>query len=192
MMSNWKIAVSASALLLLAGCEDRGGADRRAGGTGSSAEAAGQRASGPQATAQGATTATGQVVSAKSDELVLKQQGQDKELKLKVGPQTQVLIDGKQSTIDNLREGAQVRASYDASQGEPRATRIEALGGAGGGAGDRPGGSAGTTGGLGGSSSATPGQTGGPGGESSTSASQPGAPTGTERGSGSGTQPGSR
>jgi hypothetical protein len=171
--------MGAAALLLAAACEDRGGADRRAAGTGSSAARTEPGAPGAQAGAQ--STVTGQVVSAKKDELVLKQAGQDKDLKLKVDEKTQVMIDGRQSTIDNVREGTQVRASYDASQ---KATRIEAMGGAaGGGQADRPGGSAGTTGGLGGSSSSTPGQTGGPGGGSSTSAGQP--PAGSSGSSGS-------
>lgn len=171
MRVSWRIvSMGAAAVLLAAACEDRGGADRRAAGTGSSAARTEPGAPGAQAGAQ--STVTGQVVSAKKDELVLKQAGQDKDLKLKVDEKTQVMIDGQQSSIENVREGTQVRASYDASQ---KATRIEAMGGAGGAAGqaDRPGGSAGTTGGLGGSSSSTPGQTGGPGGGSSTSAGQP-------------------
>jgi hypothetical protein len=173
------VAGTSAVWLAALGCQERGGGEQRAGGTGGSA-------SGAQASRQGGATATGQVVSAKEDELVLRQQGDPKELKLKVDSSTRVLIDGKQASVKELREGTQVRASFDAGQGEPKATRIEAIGGGaatGGGTGSsdpgsRPGGSAGTTGGLGGSSSATPGQSGGPGGESSTSASEPGAPRG--------------
>jgi hypothetical protein len=169
------LVVSASALLAMAGCTDRGDTERQGErrAEGQAAQPAGQEAS-----AQSAATITGEVVSAKKDEIVLKEQGKDDELKLKVDDSTQVLIDGREATIDNLREGAQVRASFDSAQGDRRATRIEALGGAGGTAADQPGGSAGTTGGLGGASSRTPGQMGGPGGESATSAGDPGAPRG--------------
>jgi hypothetical protein len=38
----------------------------------------------------------------------------DEELKLKVENTTQVPIDGRQSSIDNLREGAQVRGKSEA------------------------------------------------------------------------------
>jgi hypothetical protein len=159
--------------LSAAGCEDRGGGDRRAAGQPGPTGKAGE-----QATAS-AGSATGQVVSAKKDQVVVKQQGKDQELKLKVDPSTQVLIDGKQSSADQLREGTQVRVSYDGSQ---KATRIEVTGGAASAGGDpanRPGGSAGTTGGLGGSSSSTPGQTGGPGGNTATPPADPGAPRGS-------------
>jgi hypothetical protein len=186
------VMVGVSALWLTAtGCEDRTSERRTAAGPtgqgGSGAEKQGQ-----QASAQQGSTTAGQLVRASKDEVVLKPQGDPKELKLKVDSSTQVLIDGRQASASDLREGSQVRASFDASKGEPRATRIEASGGAAGTTrepGERPGGSAGTTGGLGGSSSATPGQSGGPGGGSSTSASEPGAPRG-QSAEGGGTQSG--
>jgi Cu/Ag efflux protein CusF len=165
--------VSTSALLIaVAGCQDRPTTERRAEGQGP--QAAGRQA----ANVQGAGTVSGEVVSAKGDEIVLKEQGRDEKLKLKVSDSTQVFIDDRKASINELREGAQVRASFDSAQGERRAMRIDARGGAQAGAGDQPGGSAGTTGGLGGASSRTPGQMGGPGGDSATSASEPGAPRG--------------
>jgi hypothetical protein len=171
MMHRRFLALSASAILLaVAGCEERR--------TERAPEGPGERMGAQGAGAQSAGTVTGKVVSAKEGELVVKDLENDEELKLKVESSTQVLIDGRQAPIGNLREGAQVRASFDSVEGERRATRIEAMGASGAGAGDQPGGSAGTTGGLGGASSRTPGQMGGPGGESATSASEPGAPRG--------------
>lgn len=77
-----------------------------------------------------AGTATGEVVSARYDEVVLKQQGSDKKLRLTVDPSTQVVMDGRFVMVERLAEGTAVRATYDASG---KATRIEELseGGAG-------------------------------------------------------------
>lgn len=201
-MRTWKVAMIAVSAASLVACSDRGAGDARQGDA--STAQGGERSA---SSAQGGSTATsqqgqtsagasvvGQVVSAKKDELVLKEQGADKELKLKVDDSTRVTLDGRETSIDSLREGAQVRASYDAREGEPRATRIEATssGESGGAAskGDQPGGSAGTTGGLGGSSSHTPGQMGGPGGDDATSAGEPNSPRGSS--GTSGTQSGKR
>ena len=46
---------------------------------------------------------------------------------LQVGPDTQVTVDGRESTIAALREGTKVKASYEQRNGQTMATRIEAL-----------------------------------------------------------------
>jgi hypothetical protein len=50
------------------------------------------------------------------------------QLRLQVGPQTQVTVDGRQASAADIQEGSQVRASYrtDQGSGEPQAVRIEA------------------------------------------------------------------
>ena len=68
-------------------------------------------------------TVTGTVVRANEDELVVKQAGDDKELKLEVDASTPVMMGGVASSVSALKEGTQIRASYDDSQ---KATRIEA------------------------------------------------------------------
>jgi colicin import membrane protein len=45
---------------------------------------------------------------------------------LRVTGSTQVTVDGRQRSIGDLQQGAQVRASYDASSGEKTATEIDA------------------------------------------------------------------
>lgn len=94
-----------------------------AAGTGSAAGASAQ-AGGEQ------KTATGQVVSASSQELVLRDQAGGQELKLKVGSDTPVMVDGKRASISDVKEGSQVRASYSEQGGQPQAIRIEVQGGA--------------------------------------------------------------
>jgi hypothetical protein len=71
-----------------------------------------------------AGTATGEVVSVKYDEVVLKPQGADKQLRLAVDPATQVMMDGRFIMAERLSENTLVRATYDASG---KATRIEVL-----------------------------------------------------------------
>jgi hypothetical protein len=125
-----------------------------------------------------AGTAAGEVVRARYDGVVLKQQGSDTQLRLTVDPSTQVVMDGRFVMVERLPEGTPVRATYDASG---KATRIEALpkGGASGGGQTRLESSA-DTGGLGGSSSNTPGQAGGTTtGPAAPHASDPGAPRGS-------------
>lgn len=75
----------------------------------------------------GELTATGQVVRASDDELVLRQAG-EQELKLKVSDDTPVMMDGRQASVSELKEGTQVRASYQEQGGTPQAIRIEAQG----------------------------------------------------------------
>lgn len=86
-----------------------------------------QAATGQAAT--GELTATGQVVRASDDELVLRQAG-EQELKLKVSDDTPVMMDGRQASVSDLKEGTQVRASYQEQGGTPQAIRIEAQGSA--------------------------------------------------------------
>lgn len=172
-MDSRRIIVTGAAALALvaAGCKDEGDGKRASG------PQAGQQAEGKGGQAAG--TATGELVRAKYDEVVLKQQGKGEELKLKVDPSTQVYMDGRIVMIERLEEGMQVRASFDESK---HATRIETStkGGAPGASG--PAGQAGgdgavrssqDVGGLGGASSNTPGQSGGPGGQAAPSAGDP-------------------
>jgi colicin import membrane protein len=72
-------------------------------------------------------TASGELVRASDDEIVLRPEGgQQGELTLKVSDSTPVTIDGREGKISDLKEGTQVRASYEDAQGERTATRIEA------------------------------------------------------------------
>jgi hypothetical protein len=65
------------------------------------------------------------VVRASDDELVLRQEGQDEEIKIEIDDDTAVMMNGRQVSASALQEGAHVRASFDDSQ---KATRIEAQG----------------------------------------------------------------
>lgn len=150
MTNTLKWMAVAGAALILGACTDqnreaaqrpqeseRSTATSGTGNTGGG-EAAGSTASSPSARGSGAAgagetgassamgqekTVTGSVVSASEDELVLKPEGQDDELKLKVDSSTQVMMGGSQASVSELKEGTQVRASYDESQ---KVTRIEA------------------------------------------------------------------
>ncbi|MFP2895749.1 hypothetical protein [Corallococcus sp. 4LFB] len=70
---------------------------------------------------------SGDVLSASDQEVLVSQAGEPR-LRLKVGPSTQVQVDGRAASAADIQEGAQVQASYrtDASSGEPQALRIEA------------------------------------------------------------------
>jgi hypothetical protein len=82
---------------------------------------------GAQPGAQGEKTVSGKVVRASGQELVLQpSSGAGSELKLKMSSSTPVTIDGRQGAAADLKEGAQVRASYQESGGAPTATKIEA------------------------------------------------------------------
>jgi hypothetical protein len=154
-----RIGLAASAAVLLAACQDRGGERQaqqgsqsqagreqlaggqqpsqaggsQASGTGSEATGTGstgttgsgqsQGTTGQQATAQ-ARTVSGEVVRADEKQLVLKPEGQE-ELRLTIGPDTDILIQGREGTVTEIQQGTQVRASYDESGGTPRATRVE-------------------------------------------------------------------
>ncbi|WP_242345618.1 hypothetical protein [Anaeromyxobacter terrae] len=95
-----------------------------------------QPATGPQASQQppaaaGAQrTASGTVVSASAQEVVVRQGGAEPNIKLRVGADTPVLIDGQQRTVSDLKEGTQVRAAFTEKDGAPQAIRIEVQGGA--------------------------------------------------------------
>lgn len=69
---------------------------------------------------------------------------------LKIGPDTKVSMNGKSAQATDLKEGQQVRATFDSSGGEDTATRIWT--GKGGGSHARKGKSSGGTGSMGGSS----------------------------------------
>ncbi|WP_147439476.1 hypothetical protein [Corallococcus sp. CA049B] len=70
---------------------------------------------------------TGDVLSASAQEVLVSQRGEPR-LRLKVGPSTQVQVDGRAASAADIQEGAQVRASYrtDESSGQPQALRIDA------------------------------------------------------------------
>lgn len=109
--SRWVIASGVATLaLVIGGCKGNSG--------------------GNASTPKQAGTATGEVVSARYDGVVLKPQGSDTQVRLTVDPSTQVLMDGRFVMVERLAEGTAVRATYDASG---KATRIEELpkGGAG-------------------------------------------------------------
>jgi Cu/Ag efflux protein CusF len=46
---------------------------------------------------------------------------------LQIGPDTQVRVDGRDSNLAEIREGAKVKASYETRNGRTVATRIEAI-----------------------------------------------------------------
>ncbi|HZP36516.1 MAG TPA: hypothetical protein VFE48_08495 [Methylomirabilota bacterium] len=46
---------------------------------------------------------------------------------LRVGPDTQVTVDGRESSLSALREGTKVKASYEQRNGQTIATRIETM-----------------------------------------------------------------
>jgi hypothetical protein len=73
----------------------------------------------------------GHVVRADDREIVLRPPGGQPDLRLGVGPDTQVTVGGQQASPAQLTEGTEVRASYDESGGAPRAKRIEATGSSG-------------------------------------------------------------
>ncbi|MBN9688468.1 MULTISPECIES: hypothetical protein [unclassified Corallococcus] len=70
---------------------------------------------------------SGDVLSASAQEVLVSQRGEP-QLRLKVGPSTQVQVDGRAASAADIQEGAQVRASYrtDEGSGEPQALRIDA------------------------------------------------------------------
>jgi colicin import membrane protein len=85
-----------------------------------------QPQAGSTSSAQASKTATGKVVSASAQELVLKPAGGQAELRLKVSSDTPVMIGGQKASITDLKEGTQVSAAYDEAGGQPTATKIEA------------------------------------------------------------------
>lgn len=106
-------------------------ADQQASQASKDAQQQATAATGQDATAPaGQRSATGQVVSAKQDELVLRQGSGAPDLKLKVSPSTTVMMGGREASVSELKEGTQVRASYQQEGDDQQAIRIEALTGA--------------------------------------------------------------
>jgi hypothetical protein len=99
-MARWSACAALAALALaIGGCSDRG------------QDAEGERSS-----------------ASTPRQKVRRQEGGLPDLRLKVDASTPVMLDGKQASVAELREGTQVRASYDEVNGERRAMRIEAHG----------------------------------------------------------------
>ena len=92
----------------------------------STGEASRQQEQQAASTGQAQRTATGELVRADASEIVLRQEGGQPDLRLKVDAGTPVMVGGEQRSTSDLQEGMQVRASYEDQQGEPRALRIEA------------------------------------------------------------------
>jgi hypothetical protein len=145
-MARWNACAALAALALaVGGCSDRGKdaegersskstprqkARRQAEESSQAYERAAeeQKALAAQPRGSGERSVSGSVVRASAEELVLRQEGGLPDLRLKVDASTPVVLDGKQASVAELREGTQVRASYGEVNGEPRATRIEAHG----------------------------------------------------------------
>ncbi|WP_235686040.1 hypothetical protein [Corallococcus silvisoli] len=70
---------------------------------------------------------SGEVLSANAREVLLSERGEPR-LRLQVGPNTQVRVDGRVASAADIREGSEVRASYrtDERSGEPQALSIDA------------------------------------------------------------------
>ncbi|MCP3102056.1 hypothetical protein LZ198_24620 [Myxococcus sp. K15C18031901] len=79
------------------------------------------------ATQQGAEQQiSGEVVQSSEDAVLLSENGEPR-LRLQVGPQTQVTLDGFQSVPEDLQKGTQVNATYRTDDsGEAKAVRIDA------------------------------------------------------------------
>lgn len=77
------------------------------------------------AAAAASGSVNGRVIRSTDDELVVRPAGEERDLSLKVGSDTNVTVDGQRASMDQLREGAQVRASFSEKDGERHATTIE-------------------------------------------------------------------
>jgi hypothetical protein len=161
--SAWPIA---AVLALAAGCKDAGDASPTRTG-GSAAEGAGRRSdplgaarstqdkSARDRTGMGSSTATrtgdtaagaageqksvtGTVAQASPDEVRV-DTANEPGIKLKVNNSTRITVDGKDASVSELREGTQVRASYQGSGDQATAVRIEARSGKTGSDGQLPG-----------------------------------------------------
>ncbi len=76
-------------------------------------------------------TVGGRIVTATEHELVLKRDdGVEPDVKLRLAPATAVTVAGRSGGRADLKEGAQVRASYESAGNDQVATRIEVTGGA--------------------------------------------------------------
>ncbi len=93
------------------------------GGSGTAGTTAGATTGATTDTMASATTVQGSVKSAKKDSLVLSVPGQaNNQLNLKTDAQTRVMQNNREVKLDDLKEGAQVRASY-VSQGSDMLAR---------------------------------------------------------------------
>jgi colicin import membrane protein len=92
----------------------------------SAAATSAQRQAAAGASKQGQESAiAGKLADVSSDTLTVKTDD-GRSVTLRVTGSTQVTVDGRERSIGDLREGEQVRASYDATSGDKTATRIEA------------------------------------------------------------------
>ncbi|MDY7232210.1 hypothetical protein [Hyalangium rubrum] len=78
----------------------------------------------PSTPSQGEQLIIGEVLTASEREVMVSVRGEP-QLRLQVGPSTQIIVDGQQGRAADIQEGSQVRASYRDTQGEPTAVRIE-------------------------------------------------------------------
>jgi hypothetical protein len=78
----------------------------------------------PTTQAQGEQLIVGQVLTASDRELLVSNRGEP-QVRLQVQPGTVITVDGRMARAAEIREGSQVRASYNTQAGEPTATRID-------------------------------------------------------------------
>ena len=137
----------AAALLLMGGCKDssdaglgRSGIDQPFPETGSGSSAKGNAAT-PTGTDKGATgptlNVTGTLAQAGANEVRLDTEN-NPGMPLKVNGATKITLDGKDATLAQLQEGAQIRAAYQGSGDSATAIRIEAKSAAKSGPADKP------------------------------------------------------
>ena len=126
----------AAALVLIGGCKDssdagmgRSGIDQpfpRAGSGSAATDSTGSVATPLGARATGATkSVTGTLAQAGTDEVRLDTESHPG-MPLKINDSTKITLDGKDATVAQLQEGAQIRASYSGSGDTATAIRIEA------------------------------------------------------------------
>lgn len=96
-----------------------------------------QRAFAPQVPDARETTLEGQVVALGERSLTVRSGGQ--EIQLELDPSTEIRLNGQPASTADLREGAEVRASYAERDQARVATRVEIVGPAQGGGSESPG-----------------------------------------------------
>ncbi len=69
---------------------------------------------------------SGTLAQAGPNRVLIQVPGESQPTPVNVTPQTQVTLDGKQSSSAQLPPGAQVRTSYEVQQGQPTAIRVDA------------------------------------------------------------------
>jgi hypothetical protein len=121
--------------------QDKSAQDRTGMGS-STAARTGETATRTGETAAGAAgeqkSVTGTVAQASADEVRVDTANQPG-IRLKVNNSTRITVDGKDASVSELREGTQVRASYQGSGEQATAVRIEARSGKNGSEGQLPG-----------------------------------------------------